>query len=496
MKPQSDTLVPETVNLTPKLKISRILTGLWQIADIERKSGPIDKEIGANMLQHYVNAGYNTFDMADHYGTSEIIAGNLLKRQEKLAYQPIIFTKWCPKPGPMTSKIVRAGIEERLARLESSSIDLLQFHWWNFQHPAWLDALHEISNLREKGLIKEIGVTNFDAAHLHLAIADGIPLKTNQVSLSLVDQRATESLADLCKKSSVKILAYGTLCGGFLTNKWLGAHEPTEIKDWSKMKYKRFIDSAGGWAQFQNILMAVGQIANKHNVSISNVATRWVLEQSGVAGVIIGARLGENVHTENNLKLFSFELDEKDYEGLKVAFSTSLKIPGDCGDEYRKPPFLTASGDLSHHLKQISNSQKKIPVPHRPGGIRIETGSEWESIAGYCRAQRIGNQIFVSGTTATTGSSTIVAKDDAGAQTTFILDKILGAISALGASVTDIIRTRIYIINEEDAYTVSQAHGRVFGSIKPVNTLIVVKDLIGDYRVEIEAEALLDNSQK
>ena len=119
MKPQSDTRVPETVNLTPKLKISRILTGLWQIADIERKSGPIDKEIGANMLQHYVNAGYNTFDMADHYGTSEIIAGNLLKRQEKLAYPPIIFTKWCPKPGPMTSKIVRAGIEERLARLGS-----------------------------------------------------------------------------------------------------------------------------------------------------------------------------------------------------------------------------------------------------------------------------------------------------------------------------------------------------------------------------------------
>ena len=496
MKNQYNALGPETVNLTPRLKISRIITGLWQVADIERKSGPIDKEKGADKLQHYANAGFNTFDMADHYGTSEIIAGALLKRKEKLDYQPIIFTKWCPKPGSMTSKIVRAGIEERLSRLETSCIDLLQFHWWNFQHPAWLDALHEIASLREKGLIKEIGVTNFDAAHLHLAIADGIPLKTNQVSFSLIDRRAAGLLGDLCRNSSVKILAYGTLCGGFLTEKWLGAKEPKEIKDWSKMKYKRFIDSAGGWKKFQIILRTTKQIANKYNVSISNIATRWVLEQAGVAGVVIGARLGENIHTDNNLKVFSFELDDEDYKGLKTAFSSSLEIPGDCGDEYRKPPFLTASGDLSHHLSQISNSNERTLIPFRSKGTRIETGSEWESIAGYCRAQRIGNQIFVSGTTATTGSSKIVAKDNAGAQTTFILDKILGALSALGASAEDIIRTRIYIVSEDDAYTVSRAHGRVFESIKPVNTLVVVKKLIGDYRVEIEADALLDGSKK
>ncbi|MDG2356410.1 MAG: aldo/keto reductase [Paracoccaceae bacterium] len=496
MKTHSNELGPETFSLTPRLKISRILTGLWQVADIERRSGPIDKEKGADKLQHYANAGFNTFDMADHYGTSEIIAGALLKRKEKLNYKPIMFTKWCPKPGPMTTKVVRTGIEERLARLGTSCIDLLQFHWWNFQHPAWLDALHEIANLREKGLIKEIGVTNFDAAHLHLAMADGIPLKTNQVSFSLVDRRAAGLLADLCKNSSVKILAYGTLCGGFLTEKWLDAKEPIEIKDWSKMKYKRFIDKIGGWEKFQIILKTAKQIANKYNVSISNVATRWVLEQTSVAGVIIGARLGENIHTDNNLKVFSFELDYIDHERLKTAFSTSHEIPGDCGDEYRKPPFLTASGDLSHHLSQISNSNDRKPIPHRSEGSRIETGSEWESIAGYCRAQRVGNQIFVSGTTATAGLSKIVAKDDAGAQTTFILDKILEALSALGGSAEDIVRTRIYIVSEDDVHTVSRAHGRVFEAIKPVNTLIVVKKLIGDYRVEIEAEALLNSSKK
>ena len=89
----------------------------------------------------------------------------------------------------------------------------------------------------------------------------------------------------------------------------------------------------------------------------------------------------------------------------------------------------------------------------------------------------------------------MVAKGDAGAQTTFILDKILGAISALGGSAEDIVRTRIYIINAADAYSVSKAHGRVFEKIKPVNTLVVVKKLIGDYHVEIEAEAVLDKPE-
>ena len=496
MKNPYNELGPETVNLTPRLKICRILTGLWQVADIERRSGSIDNEKGADNLQHYANAGFNTFDVADHYGTSEIIAGTLLERQEKLDYQPVILTKWCPEPGPMTSKVVRAGIEERLSRLGTSCIDLLQFHWWNFQHPAWLDALHEITNLREKGLIKEIGVTNFDAAHVHLAMADGIPLKTNQVSFSLIDRRARGLQANLCANSSIKLLAYGTLCGGFLTEKWVGAKEPMEIEDWSKMKYKRFIDRTGGWEQFQIILRSAKKIANKHNVSIANVATRWVLEQTGVAGVIIGARLGENMHNDNNLKVFSFGLDHEDYKALESAFASSLEIPGDCGDEYRKPPFLTASGDLSHHLRQISNPNKKKAIPHRSEGTMIETGSEWENVAGYCRALRIGNKILVSGTTATAGSSKIIAKDDAGAQTTFILDKILGAISSLGASAEDVVRTRIYIVSEEDAHLVSQAHGRVFQAIKPANTLVVVKKLIGDYRVEIEAEALVDSPEK
>lgn len=481
---------PDRIELAPGFSISRAVTGLWQIADIERKSGALDPERGADDLARYVDAGFDTFDMADHYGTSEIVTGALLRRSDGQEGRPRAFTKWCPPPGPMTADVVRAGVEERLTRLGVECVDLLQFHWWSFEHPAWLDALHEMAALREEGLIREIGVTNFDAAHLHLALADGIPLRTNQVSFSLVDRRAAGPLADLCGRSQARLLAYGTLCGGFLSERWLGAEEPAEIADWSKMKYKRFIDTAGGWDVFQGLLRAARAVAEKHRVSIPNVATRWVLEQQGVAGVIIGARLGENMHAADNARLFSYRLDDEDHARLQESFAATNPIPGDCGDEYRKPPFLTASGDLSHHLDQMPLAHGKQAVPHRHGAHRVLSGSKWEDIAGYCRAQRVGDRVLVSGTTATAGADRVVAPGDAGAQTTFILDKILAALSALGAGAEDVVRTRIYVTDEQDALAVSRAHGRVFGEIKPANTLVVVAKLIGDYSVEIEAEAI------
>ncbi|WP_425038350.1 aldo/keto reductase [Primorskyibacter sp. S187A] len=482
-------LRPERFALSDRLEISRVLTGLWQVADIERHGTLLDPETGADWLADYTRHGFDTFDMADHYGTSEIIAGRLLARGG--APRPLAFTKWCPSPGEMSRDVVRAGVEERLERLGVSCVDLLQFHWWSFQHPAWLDALHELAALRDEGLIAEIGVTNFDAAHLALALSDGIPLVSNQISFSLIDRRAAGALSALCTQGNSKLLAYGTLCGGFLSERWLNAEEPAEIGDWSKMKYKRFIDVTGGWAPFQALLRAADEIARKHAVSIANVATRWVLEHASVAGVIVGARLGERNHAEDNLKLFGFALDAEDHARLEEAFALTTPVPGDCGDEYRKPPFLTASGDLSHHLDTMPLPHQAQPTIHRPGGEHVLSGSEWEDVAGYARAQKVGPRILVSGTTATAGVDRIVAPQDAGAQTTYVIDKILAALAAFGASAEDVVRTRIYIVDEADVEAISRAHGRIFGEIKPANTLVVVAGLIGGYRVEIEAEAVL-----
>ncbi|MDJ0824594.1 MAG: aldo/keto reductase [Rhodobacter sp.] len=478
---------PARLRLSDRLEISQVLTGLWQVADIEKDGAVIDPETGADRLAAYAARGFDTFDMADHYGSAEIIAGRLLARGG--APRPLAFTKWCPAPGPMTPEAVRKGVEERLSRLGVDRVDLLQFHWWDFRHPAWLDALHELARLRDDGLIAEIGVTNFDAAHLRVALADGVPILTNQVSFSLIDRRAAGPLAALCAETGVRLLAYGTLCGGFLSERWLDAAEPDVLADWSKMKYRRFIDAAGGWAVFQGVLSAAHRIARKHGVSVANVATRWVLDHAAVAGVIVGARLGERMHADDTLGLFEFALDAEDRARLAEAFAASAPVPGDCGDEYRRPPFLTASGDLSHHLDAM-------PLPFQAtdaaaGGRQVLSGATWEDVAGYARARRIGDRILVSGTTATAGADRVVAPDDAAAQTTFVLDKILAALAALGAGAEDVVRTRIYITDTADVDAVARAHGRVFGPVKPANTLVVVAGLIGGYRVEIEAEAVV-----
>lgn len=482
---------PQRIDLGGGLNISRLICGLWQVADLEKHGTNLDLERAADALAAYARSGFDTFDMADHYGSAELIAGRLLARYPKGERRPLAFTKWCPEPGPMNADIVRRGVQDRLDRLGVKKVDLLQFHWWTFEHPAWLDAMHEMKRLKEEGLIGAIGVTNFDAAHLALALADGIPVTSNQVSFSLIDRRAAGPLSDLCRKSGVKLLAYGTLCGGLLSDKWLGQPEPSSLPDWSRSKYKRFIDAAGGWAPFQGILSAAGEIAKKRGVSISNVATRWVLDHEAVAAAIIGARITESEHRADNLKIFDIVLDAEDRARLDAAFRATRPIPGDCGDEYRQAPYLTASGDLSHHLSAIPSVYKSEPMPNRPDRWRASSGSVWEPIAGYSRAVRVKDRICVSGTTATHGSDRCVAPGDAGAQTTYILDKIAASISALGGKMEDVIRTRIYVRSAADWEPVARAHGRIFGDTLPANTLVEVGNLIGDYEVEIEADAVL-----
>jgi enamine deaminase RidA (YjgF/YER057c/UK114 family) len=335
-------------------------------------------------------------------------------------------------------------------------------------------------------------LTNFDTGHARLLHDHGIPLVTNQVCFSLLDRRAQAEMSAFCAKSGVRLLAYGTLAGGLLTDKWLGKGRPQDVVDWSTMKYLRFVEAIGGWDVLQAILSAAAKVGKKHGVSIGNVATRWVLEQKAVAGVIIGARLGEREHRADNLKIFDFALDAEDHRSLDAALAQSTPLAGDCGDEYRKPPFLTASGDLSHHLKAFPKVYQAQAIPARPDRLRIDTGSIWEPLAGYSRAVRIGERILVSGTTATHGAGEVIAPASPASQTVYILDKIRASIEALGGEMEDVVRTRVYLRNPDDWEEVSKAHGRVFGDIRPANTLIAAGGLIGDYAVEIDAEAIVE----
>ena len=481
---------PQRTALAPGLEISRLVTGLWQVADIERGGTLIDPIKGAADLAAYAAQGFDTFDMADHYGSAEVIAGTLLA--SKLQPQVRAFTKWCPPPGPMNAAVVREGVQRSLDRLQVSCIDLLQFHWWTFEHPGYIDAMQELAKLRQQGLIAHLGLANFDTAHLRVLLNEGIPVASNQVCMSLLDRRGTEDMTALCLQAGVKLLTYGVLGGGFLSDRWVGAAAPAEVRDWSKMKYQRFIQAVGGWDALQTVLKAAQTIARKHQVSVSNVATRWVLEQPAVAAVIVGARLGESEHRADNLRPFEFQLDADDHALLDQAFAMTRRLSGDCGDEYRQPPFLTASGDLSHHLDTVAPLWPRQRVPGYNQRWTIDSGSAWEPIAGYSRAVRLGDRILVSGTTATHGQGQLIGRGDAAVQATYILDKIAASIKALGGKLQDVVRTRVYLQNAADCEAVSRVHGKYFGAIRPANTLLEVAALIGEgYLVEIEAEAVV-----
>jgi enamine deaminase RidA (YjgF/YER057c/UK114 family) len=296
-------------------------------------------------------------------------------------------------------------------------------------------------------------------------------------------------MTDVCRETGVKLLAYGVLAGGFLSDRWVDRPEPKDIPDWSKSKYKRFVDAVGGWDVLQRVLAAAKVIAVTHGVSVANVAARWVLEQEAVGAVIIGARLGEREHRGDNLALFGFALDDGDKARLAEAQSRMRAIPGDCGDEYRRPPFLTASGDLRHHLAGLPRVFEARGSAVRPERTAVDSGSRWEPIAGYARAVRRGHRILVSGTTATHGEGTVVCPGDAEGQTVYVLDKIGAAIEALGGELEDVVRTRIYVRDVACAEPVARVHGRYFGAVRPANTLVQVAGLVGGYDVEIEAEA-------
>ena len=475
-------------HLAPDFEISKLLTGLWQVADMERGGKQIDLNHAAKGLLPYIKKGLNTFDMADHYGSAELIVG-LLHKKHISKDKVQLLTKWVPPPGKTSKSTIRAAVQKSLERMQLERLDMLQYHAWNYADPSWLDQLFYLQELREEGLIRHLGLTNFDTAHLKMVLDSGIEVISNQICFSLIDQRAAQGMSQLCKKYEVKILAFGTLAGGFLTNKWLGKTEPKidDLATWSQMKYKRFLDQAGTWENLQQLLETLSEIAKTKGWEIANVATRYILDQPAVGGVIVGARPGVRNHIDSNLKSLEEALTSEEQAKIKTALGKFNPIPGDCGDEYRKPPFLTASGDLSHHLE-------KFPAPYATkkmsdDRMQVLSGTIWEDLAGFSRAIKKDNRILISGTTATHGDQ-VIGGDDPASQMNFILDKIEGALQSLGSRLEDVVRTRIYIQNMSDWEPISRAHGARFQNIQPANTMVQANIIGDEYLVEVEAEAV------
>ena len=332
----------KTCQLAPDLKICRILNGMWQVAG---GHGDIDPEFAMPEMFSYHDAGFTTWDMADIYSPAEEYFGEFRKRLETQrgideANQVQALTKFVPNPGPMTRSIVERHMEKSIQKMHVKAIDVLQFHWWDYTDTRYIDALYHLTKLCDVGKIRHIGLTNFDTERMEIMVEQGFKIVSNQVQYSIIDQRPQVKMEHFCQKNKMNLIAYGTLCGGFLSKKYLGKKEPigSDLDTYSLQKYKNMIDAWGGWSLFQELLSILDGIATKYDSSIANVATRYILDKPAVAGVIIGARLGISNNVYDNLKVFSLRLDKEDNEKINSVTSKSRDLfstVGDCGDEYR-----------------------------------------------------------------------------------------------------------------------------------------------------------------
>lgn len=474
----------ERFRISPELEISRLVTGLWQIAEVEREG--VDLDEGASAMGDYVDSGATTFDMADHYGSAELIAGRFesLRRGEAE-----FLTKWVPKPGPAGPGDAEAAVRRALEGLRRDRIDLLQYHAWRYDDPAWLDHLFQLERCREQGLIGRLGVTNVDAPHLRMLLESGIGIATNQVAYSLLDRRAQGEMTEICRLYRVKLLAYGVLAGGLLTGRAarLSDVPPDEMPTRSLMKYRRFVDAAGGWTRYRAAVDRLLRVAERLGTDPALVSLRYVLDSPEVAAVVVGSRLDARSLDRANQRVFDLRLSAEDRAELEEAFDELDRIPGGCGDEYRRPPFLTAAGDLSDHFDELP---APYPLIDLSGRQMTSSGTRWEEMAGYGRAVRVGGRISVSGTTAAHGNR-LIGGECAASQAHFCIDKIEGALRSLGGELRDVVRTRIFVADMARWEEIARVHGRRFGGIRPASTLVGA-DLVGEgYLVEMEAEAVL-----
>jgi aryl-alcohol dehydrogenase-like predicted oxidoreductase len=318
----------QRTELRPGYEISRLIKGGWQLAG---GHGAIDARAALEDMTAYVDAGLTTFDCADIYTGVEALIGDWRERAPADVRERVrVHTKFVPDLSALATlgrDDVRRLIVRSLGRLRLDRLDLVQFHWWDYAIPNYVRTALALAELQADGRIDLLGGTNFDTARTAELFDAGVRFATMQVQYSLLDNRPAGAMASLCARHGMRLLCYGTVAGGFLSERWHGAAEPALAENRSLAKYKLIIDECGGWDWFQALLGVLARVGARHGHGIGAVATRWVLDQPHVAAAIVGVRNRAHLHAHR--RLFDLTLSPRDRSDILRVLAQRRALDGD-----------------------------------------------------------------------------------------------------------------------------------------------------------------------
>ncbi len=328
----------QTTKLSNNHNISRII--FWGRQLSKWHWSQVDNNI-QDTLAKYIEQWVITFDCADIYTWVEEIYWEMLLQVERIYGSNTrsrikIHTKCVPDINDIRNhvvdlKYIESIIDRSLLRLWVDQLDLVQLHHRDYNIPTYIEIAQYLNQLKSKGKISQIWVTNYNAQILGELIDSWIPIISSQNQYSLLDARPEKNLISLCEKHQIKILSYGTLAGWLLTDTYLGKEKPCEpLENRSLRKYLLMIDEFWWRWLFQNLLYELREIANKYNVSIADVSMRYVLEKRNVAWIIVWARNNKHIHGIH--RSFTFTLDDQDYSRINRILDVSKPISWWCFD--------------------------------------------------------------------------------------------------------------------------------------------------------------------
>ncbi len=330
--------------MNEKVNTSNIIRGCWQLS-----VGHSQQNSGIQPIVDAVECGFITFDCGDIYLGVEELLGNVSKTTRKKLR---IHTKFVPDLNHLKDidrKYVENIIDRSLKRLQVERIDLVQLHWWDWEVNNYLSTMEFLSELKAKGKIAEIGLTNVNSKYL-LEFLGYFDIASLQVQISLFDRRAERGIEQLCREKNIKIFGYGSLLGGFINEKWLAKEEPAleQLTNRSLVKYKLLIDAACGWKEFQRRLFVLSELAAKYRCEMANIAIAALLQAKRTDAVIVGLS-PQNFAAQNRSLAHLPLLEAQDLQEITI---WACHLSGDAYDEER-----VKNGAHAKVMKYNLNSQ-------------------------------------------------------------------------------------------------------------------------------------------